>query len=250
MLDLFKQSFQITKKNIIVLLGLSLTIGIIMFVTYTIQTLLASNSIMSFISNFAFTLLRVYVSVALLKLCLILIDNREPEFSDIKPSWNETLRYLMLNLFMIVIVLIVVMLFSGLLGMFGLIRPGLMELYATMMLKPEELTKYSSNEIIYAFIALALLLLPAMLLMMRLQFASYYIIDKKMDVGASLMRSLMITKGYLFYIVLVFLLIILLNIVGLLFAFVGLIFTIPMTMIIIAMLYKSLDENFVEEIKQ
>jgi uncharacterized membrane protein YesL len=137
MLDLFKQSFQITKKNIIVLLGLSLTIGIIMFVTYTIQTLLASNSIMSFISNFAFTLLRVYVSVALLKLCLILIDNREPEFSDIKPSWNETLRYLMLNLFMIVIVLIVVMLFSGLLGMFGLIRPGLMELYATMMLKPE-----------------------------------------------------------------------------------------------------------------
>jgi hypothetical protein len=250
MLDLFKQSFQITKKNIIVLLGLSLTIGIIMFVTYTIQTLLASNSIMSFISNFAFTLLRVYVSVALLKLCLILIDNREPEFSDIKPSWNETLRYLMLNLFMIVIVLIVVMLFSGLLGMFGLIRPGLMELYATMMLKPEELTKYSSNEIIYAFIALALLLLPAMLLMMRLQFASYYIIDKKMDVGASLMRSLMITKGYLFYIVLVFLLIILLNIVGLLFAFVGLLFTIPMTMIIIAMLYKSLDENFVEEIKQ
>jgi uncharacterized membrane protein len=205
---------------------------------------------MSFISNFAFTLLRVYVSVALLKLCLILIDNREPEFSDIKPSWNETLRYLMLNLFMIVIVLIVVMLFSGLLGMFGLIRPGLMELYATMMLKPEELTKYSSNEIIYAFIALALLLLPAMLLMMRLQFASYYIIDKKMDVGASLMRSLMITKGYLFYIVLVFLLIILLNIVGLLFAFVGLLFTIPMTMIIIAMLYKSLDENFVEEIKQ
>ncbi len=250
MLDLFKQSFQITKKNIIVLLGLSLTIGIIIIVTYTLQNLLTGNAVISFISNFAFTLLRVFVSVALLKLCLILIDNKEPEFSDIKPSWNETLRYLMLNLFMTVIVLIVVMLFAGLLGMFGLIRPGLMELYQNMMMKPEELTKYSSNEIIYAFMALALLLLPAMLLMMRLQFASYYIIDKKMDIGASLMRSLMITKGYLFYIVLVFLLIILLNIVGLLFAFVGLLFTIPMTMIIIAMLYKSLDENFVEEIKQ
>jgi hypothetical protein len=249
MLDLFKQSFQITKKNIIVLLGLSLTIGIIMFVTYTIQSLLVNNSIMSFISNFAFTLLRVFVSVALLKLCLILIDNREPEFSDIKPSWNETLKYLMLNLFMTVIVLIVVMLFAGFLGMLGLIRPGLIELFQTMMMKPEELTKYSSNEIIYALMALVLLLLPAMLLIMRLQFATYYIIDKKMDIGASLMRSLAITKGYLFYIVLVFLLIILLNIVGLLFAFVGLLFTIPMTMIIIAMLYKSLDENFVEEVK-
>jgi uncharacterized membrane protein len=204
---------------------------------------------MSFISNFAFTLLRVFVSVALLKLCLILIDNREPEFSDIKPSWNETLKYLMLNLFMTVIVLIVVMLFAGFLGMLGLIRPGLIELFQTMMMKPEELTKYSSNEIIYALMALVLLLLPAMLLIMRLQFATYYIIDKKMDIGASLMRSLAITKGYLFYIVLVFLLIILLNIVGLLFAFVGLLFTIPMTMIIIAMLYKSLDENFVEEVK-
>jgi uncharacterized membrane protein len=148
-----------------------------------------------------------------------------------------------------VIVLIVVMLFAGFLGMLGLIRPGLIELFQTMMMKPEELTKYSSNEIIYALMALVLLLLPAMLLIMRLQFATYYIIDKKMDIGASLMRSLAITKGYLFYIVLVFLLIILLNIVGLLFAFVGLLFTIPMTMIIIAMLYKSLDENFVEEVK-
>ncbi len=250
MLDLFKQSFQITKKNIIVLLGLSLTIGIVIFVTYTLQSLLQNNTIMSFISNFAFTLLRVYVSVALLKLCLILIDNRESEFSDIKPSWNETLRYLMLNLLMTVIVMVVVMLFAGFLGMLGLIRPGLMELYQNMMMKPEELTKYTSNEILYALMALLLLLLPAMLLMMRLQFATYYIIDKKMNIAAALMRSLMITKGYLFYIVLVFLLIILLNIVGLLFAFVGLLFTIPMTMIIIAMLYKSLDENFVEEIKQ
>lgn len=250
MLDLFKQSFQITKKNIIVLLGLSLTIGIVIFVTYTLQSLLQNNTIMSFISNFAFRLLRVYVSVALLKLCLILIDNREPEFSDIKPSWNETLRYLMLNLLMTVIVMVVVMLFAGFLGMLGLIRPGLMELYQNMMMKPEELTKYTSNEILYALMALLLLLLPAMLLMMRLQFATYYIIDKKMNIAAALMRSLMITKGYLFYIVLVFLLIILLNIVGLLFAFVGLLFTIPMTMIIIAMLYKSLDENFVEEIKQ
>lgn len=250
MLDLFKQSFQITKKNIIVLLGLSLTIGIIMFGTYTIQTLLDSNAVISFISNFAFTLLRVFVSVALLKLCLILIDNKEPEFSDIKPSWNETLKYLMLNLFMTVILLVVVMLFAGFLGMFGLIRPGLTELYQTMMMKPEELTKYSSNEIIYALMALILLLLPAMLLMLRLQFATYYIIDKKMDIGAALMRSLAITKGYLFYIVLVFLLIILLNIIGLFFVFVGLLFTVPMTMIIIAMLYKSLDENYVELIKE
>ncbi len=156
----------------------------------------------------------------------------------------------MLNLLMTVIVMVVVMLFAGFLGMLGLIRPGLMELYQNMMMKPEELTKYTSNEILYALMALLLLLLPAMLLMMRLQFATYYIIDKKMNIAAALMRSLMITKGYLFYIVLVFLLIILLNIVGLLFAFVGLLFTIPMTMIIIAMLYKSLDENFVEEIKQ
>ncbi|MFN5706098.1 MAG: hypothetical protein ACK45U_09625 [bacterium] len=250
MLDLFKQSFQITKKNIIVLLGLSLTIGIILFVTYSLQALLQNNSIMSFIANFAFTLLRVFVSVALLKLCLILIDNREPEFSDIKPNWNETLRYLMLNLLMTVIVMVVVMLFAGFLGMLGLIRPGLMELYQNMMMKPEELTKYTSNEILYALMALLLLLLPAMLLMMRLQFATYYIIDKKMDIAAALMRSLAITKGYLFYVVLVFLLIILLNIIGLLFAFVGLLFTIPMTMIIIAMLYKSLDENYVEVIKE
>lgn len=248
MLDLFKQSFQITKKNIIVLIGLILSIGIVIGGTYMIQSLLAGNSVLGFVSNFAFTLLRVFISVALLKLCLLLIDNREPEFSDIKPSWNETLKYLMLNLFLTIIMIIVVMLFAGFLGMIGLLRPGLPDLYQTMFMKPEEITKFTSNEIIYGILALFILMLPAMLLMLRLQFASYYIIDKKMDIGAALMRSLAITKGYLFYIVLVFLLIVVLNIIGLMLAFVGLLFTIPMTMIVIAMLYKSLDENYTEVI--
>ncbi len=250
MLDLFKQSFQITKKNIIVLLGLSLTLGIIFFITYTLQQLFVSNVILNFIASFVLGLLRVFVSVALIKLCLIVADSKEPEFADIKPSWNETFKFLLLNIITTVIMVVVVMLFAGILGMLGLVRPGLFELIETMFNNANELTKYSSNEIIYALIALLLLLIPAILLLMRLQFASYYIVDKKMEIGPALMRSLMITKGYLFYIVLVFLLIILLNIVGLLFAFVGLLFTIPMTMIIIAMLYKSLDENFVEEIKQ
>lgn len=250
MLDLFKQSFQITKKNIIVLLGLSLSLGIILFITYTLQALFASNPFMSFITSFALGLLRVFLTVALLKLCLLVVDNKEPEFRDIKPSWNETFRVLLFNIMTSVILVVVVMLFAGILGLLGLVRPGLFELIQTMFTNPNELIKYTSNEIIYALLALLLLVLPAILLLMRLQFASYYIIDKQMEIGAALMRSLMITKGYLFYIVLVYLLIVLLNIIGLLFAFVGLLFTIPMTMVIIAMLYKSLDENYVDPIKE
>lgn len=249
MLDLFKQSFQLTKKNIIVLLGLTLSIGLVLFVTYTLQALFVSNPIANFISSFVLGLIRVFLSVSIIKLCLVVIDNREPEFAEIKPSWNETFRFLLFNIMTSVIMVVVVMVFAGILGLLGLVRPGLFELIQTMFTNVNELSKYTSNEILYATIAIILLLLPAILLLMRLQFASYYIVDKQMEIGPALMRSLMITKGYLFYIVLVYLLILLLNVAGLLFAFVGLLFTIPMSMVIIAMLYKSLDDNFVEEIK-
>jgi uncharacterized membrane protein len=81
---------------------------------------------------------------------------------------------------------------------------------------------------------------------MRLQFASYLVIDKKLDLGISINHSFKITKGYLLYIVLTVIVIVLLNILGIIALFIGLLFTIPMSMLIMILLYRSLEQTYLE----
>ncbi len=249
MLELFKQAFQITKRNYLVLMGLLLSVIVVMIFGNAIASLIGQNSFLGIIANWVLILVRMAVSVLLVKYCLYIIRDIEPSFKEIKPSWNEVYKYLAYTLFSMVIFLLIFMVTISIFSSLGVVRPGLPDLYKTMLTDPNAtIEKFTSSEILYGIAAFFLMCIPALLLYLRVQFGTYLILEKNIDIFSAFGKSLKISKGYLFYIVITYLFIILLNIAGILLFGIGLLFTMPMSMVVVALLYKSLDENYVEEI--
>src|SRR5690606_12350291 len=110
-------------------------------------------------------LIRMAVSVLLLKYCLYIIRDVEPSFKEIKPSWNEVYKYLAYTLISMVVFLLIFMVTLSVLSSLGIIRPGLPDLYKTMFTDPNEtLLKFTASEILYGIAAFFLMCIPALLL--------------------------------------------------------------------------------------
>lgn len=245
MLDIFKSAFELTKKNALVLIGIIITVVIISMVFSFITGLVSSVPVVGFIVNLISIIFQLYFGVGLIKLGLAIVDGKEPEFSDIKPTWNEMVKYLISGLMLMVVFLVVFMVTIGVLGMLDVLKPGLTTLYKDLLIGAD-INAYTREEITYAVMVFFLLIIPALLLYLRLQFSNYLIIDRKIEVGSAIIHSFRMTKGYLWLIIITLLGVILLNILGLIMLFLGLLFTIPMSFLVIMILYRTLDQNYQE----
>ena len=245
MLDIFKSAFELTKKNALVLIGIIITVVIISMVFSFITGLVSTVPVVGFIVNLISIIFQLYFGVGLIKLGLSIVDGKEPEFSDIKPTWNEMVKYLISGLMLMVVFLVVFMITIGVLGMLEVLKPGLTTLYKDLLLGTD-ITAYTREEITYAVMVFFLLIIPALLLYLRLQFSNYLIIDRKMEVGSAIIHSFRMTKGYLWLIIITLIGVVFLNILGIIMLFLGLLFTIPMSFLVIIILYRTLDQNYQE----
>ncbi len=249
MVDIFKNAFALTKKNALVLIGVILSMIIISMIFSFVTQAFMAVPVVGFMLNIVSIIVQVYFGVGLVKLGLCIVDGKEPEFADIKPTGSEMIKYVMSGLMLFIIFLLVFMMTIGVLGMLDVMKPGLNTMYMDF-LKQDYSNVYTTKEILYAVMVFFLLTIPAVLLYLRLQFANYLVIDRKTEVGSAIIQSYRMTKGYLFYIVLVMLAILLLNILGLIMLFVGLLFTIPMSFMVVILLYRSLEQNYQDHLVQ
>ncbi len=248
MIDIIKNAFALTKKHALILIGAILSIFVISMIIGFITSAFVSIPFLNALANIVSVACQLYLGVALLKLVFAIVDGREPEFSDIKPRFSEILKYFSSGLLIALIFLVVFMATIFLMGSIGVINTNITSMLSDIFLNAENASKYSSQEIIYGIGVLFLLAIPAIILYFRLQFANYIVIDKENETAfTAVMRSARITKGYLFYIVLAVFCIILLNIIGLLMFFVGLLFTMPMSLLILILLYRNLEQNYEED---
>lgn len=247
MIEIIKTAFELTKKNALVLIGLLLSIFVISMLLSFIVGAFPAGSMLYFVFNIISTLLQVYIGIAIVKYILAIVDGREVEFSEIVPSFNEFTRYITSGLLIAVICLVIFMLTIGLLLMIGAIKPNVMQVFTDLAQDSKNLANYSSTEILVVMGVFFLMLIPALIVYLRLQFANYIVIDKPEESPSNaIFMSYRMTKGYTLYLVLLILVSILLNIIGVLLFIVGLVFTIPMTYIIIVVLYRSLEQNYTE----
>lgn len=108
---------------------------------------------------------------------------------------------------------------------------------------PELFVNMLLSSILYGLIVAAgfiLLIIPGIYLALRLQFYSFYVVDKNAGVTDSLKMSWDKTRGKVLDLFLFVLLLIVLNIVGALALLVGLLVTIPVSFIAVALLYRKL----------
>lgn len=246
MLEIIKNAFELTKKNALVLIGVLLTTFLISFFFSFIIGAFQSMPFVSFILNMCSLIFQLYFGVGIMKLMLNIVDGKEPEFSEIKPTWSEMVKYLSVGLLLFLIFMVTFMITIGVFGLINVLKPGLSTFLSDLVKNPDNLVNYSKQEILYAIVVFMLLAIPSVLFYMRLQFASYLVIDKKLDLGVSINHSFKITKGYLLYIVLMLFAVVLLNILGVIALFIGLLFTIPMSMLIFILLYRSLEQTYLE----
>ena len=83
-------------------------------------------------------------------------------------------------------------------------------------------------------------IIPGIILSIKLQFVEYFIVDKKMDAVDSIKASWEITKGVKWNLFLLGLLFGLINILGFLCLLIGLVITVPLSMVAEAYVYRKL----------
>lgn len=247
MIEIIKTAFELTKKNALVLIGLLLSVFVISMVLGFIVGAFPVGSFFYYIVNLISTLIQVYFGIAIVKYTIAIVDSKEVEFNEIIPSFNEFTRYITAGLLIAVICMVLFLLTVGFLLMVGAIKPNVMQVFMELAKDSTKVANYTSSEIFVVMGVFLLMLIPTLIVYLRLQFANYLVIDKPDESPSNaLFISYKMTKGYTLYLILLVLVSIVLNIIGVLLFIVGLIFTIPMTYIMIVVLYRSLEQNYTD----
>ena len=89
-------------------------------------------------------------------------------------------------------------------------------------------------------VGLILFIIPGIIIAIKLQLATYLVVDKNMGISDSLNKSWEMTKGAKFNLFLFGLLLALINLLGVICFVVGLIVTVPLTMVATAYVYRKL----------
>lgn len=116
---------------------------------------------------------------------------------------------------------------------------------------PQQFFRYLGCSILYGLlvlIGLVLLIIPGIIAIVRLQFGYYFLIEKDMGPVDALKASWDATRGHgmdLFLFVLMFAII---NFIGAIFFGIGLIVTIPITMIATVFIYKKLTSAMIPQV--
>lgn len=117
-------------------------------------------------------------------------------------------------------------------------KPKLKDLYFTKSILNYFLV--SVVKTIIVIIGFILLIIPGIIFSIKLQFASYLVVDKNMGVTEALNKSWEMTKGVKWNLFLFGLLIFLINVIGFLCLIIGLIVTVPLSMVATAYVYRKL----------
>lgn len=111
---------------------------------------------------------------------------------------------------------------------------------------PEKFWSYLLASIVVGLIVvcgLILLIVPGIMWALRFMFVPYLIIDRKLDVAAAMRESSRITLGHKWQLLGLVVMLGLLNVLGLIALVVGLVVTVPVTMLAVAHTYRTLEHS-------
>ena len=183
------------------------------------------QSILFIISAYLF---QMGLNLGLLRICLNMINNEEVDFILIFSSFHMLIPYVLATILYILALLVAA-------------SPGLLLLITIVSVDLDNLSSIAGS--IPAILSTIVMIVPAIYLSIRLQFYEYFLIDEECGVIESINKSANISKGHileLFILGAVLSLIILVSIIpmGL-----GLIISIPLSMVSISYVYLKLKTS-------
>jgi len=115
---------------------------------------------------------------------------------------------------------------------------------------PSQFLKFAAGYILYSLLVAAgliLFIVPGVVFMVKYQYVVYFIADKNADISKAFQKSSAITSGIKWELFVFLILLSLINMAGVICFFVGLIVTIPVTMVAMAYVYRKLSGSPAEE---
>lgn len=195
-----KKGWELTKKNLVFLIGVVIIVALVNFLPNMISDYLtgsreSSLALLAIPVVILSWVLNLLVSLGTIKVSLSVVDNKKTELADLFNGYPLLVNFLV-----------------------GSILYGLM-----------------------VVLGLILFIVPGIYLAIKYHFYSYYIVDKKMGAIEAIKASGKITQGVKLHLILFSLALTGLNILGALALGVGLLITVPVSMLAYALVYRKLS---------
>ncbi len=227
--ELLKTAFSDTKNHFFVLFGLILMVFLGSFIMELIvQALAQLIPAIGFVFKIGSYILQAYVTLGLVNLCLLIVRGHEYETKDLLVPFSTVIRYLGV-VFIISFVVVVLMLpFAFSLNWTGSI---------TDFMNMEDGFKLPFDLTTTSYVLLPITFLVVFYLLIRVLFYNYLIVESDFSINDIITESIKLTKGKVGFLTSLMLIVMLLNVLGVLLLLVGILFTIPMSYLLITRVY-------------
>lgn len=225
-------AWHVAKKNIWVLMGFTAVQFVVMFIFSTILALFFGepNPTSALLQNGVIQLADTFIAVAMYQVFFKILDEEgEIEFPDFVPNFLKAVNFLLVKLIMGAIAVVII---SVLAGLYFVNTPDI----------------DTSNPFSWQMLPiLVLIIIPIFYMTLRLFFVLCFIVDQESGATESISQSWTITRGNFWSLFVLFLFILGINVLGALALFVGLLFTIPFSSLILMVAYRQMVNNYAEE---
>jgi uncharacterized membrane protein len=234
-LDVLETSWDITKKNIWVILGYSVIaiIALVMVQFASVFIMSIQNVFVNMIGLFTLLIVNSIATLGFYKLTFRLIDfeDEEVNFNNVIPTWKNISSFISLSLLL------------------GLIVTTLTLIYAQLLKVPtfaDFINIIKGNEL-YFGIAATIAFLLVLIISMRFMFFPCFIVDDDSSAFESIRQSRALTEDNLLKIITVFAIVIGFIALGFLALGIGIVITYPFTNVILVVTYRQLVNSYISE---
>ncbi|WP_026899150.1 DUF975 family protein [Daejeonella oryzae] len=230
--EILADAWSFAKKNIWILIGFTaVQFVVIIMITTLLRGIFGGETGAGVIAqNLILALFDAFFTVAFYQVIFKLIDEEgEPELPDFIPNLMKALNFLLVKL---IIGLILVFIIAIISSVYFFNTPHI------------DTTNTFSWELLPVFILIAI---PIAYFTVRLCFVVCFIVDQDSGSSESISQSWTLTSGNFWMILVLFLVILGLNILGAMALFVGLLFTVPFSSLIIIIAYRHMVNNYTDE---
>ncbi len=230
--EILSEAWNFAKINIWILVGFTaVQFVVILIITTFLSGLMGGESPAAvIIQNIILSLFDAFFTVAFYQVIFKQIDEEgEPQFPDFVPNLMKALNFVLVKLIIGVVLVFLIGIISTL---YFVNTPDI------------ETTDVLSPKLLPVFLLIAI---PVTYFTVRLCFVVCFIVDQESGASESISQSWTLTKGNFWLIFVLFLVILGLNILGAMALFIGLLFTVPFSSLIIIITYRQMVNRYADE---
>lgn len=231
--DILADAWELAKKNIWILLGFTAVQFVSIFIiTAALSAIFGGGKAGVLVQNILLSLFDAFFTVAFYQVFFKLIDEPgDAEFPDFVPNVVKALNFLIVKL---IIGLVLVFLIAIISAVYFVNTPEI-------TIDPEN---PFSLDLLPVFILIAI---PIIFFTIRLCFVVCFIVDQESGSSESISQSWTLTQGHFWFILVLFLVMLGLNILGAMAFLIGLLFTVPFSSLILIISYRHLVNSYADE---